>query len=220
MMTLPTSVLFAVGVALCRLCAAEPIPLRSVSFKGPFEVEQRGIHNIHVEYNGDVDGELTIAYGPCDIASSSHAHHIIGRTHIGVHPSAKRHSEWVEQRPTKFVWMTPSDMDPGCLHAYVDGEPLGQSDQLTVKERKLTRRATFADVADPMGPWFDGVAYLEQKQPGEVFVAATKNKTFGILGAGISGLMTSVSSMVTNPSPPNLSNAHDVLVDARLCGYS
>ncbi|KAI1256376.1 hypothetical protein MGN70_001500 [Eutypa lata] len=83
-------------------------------------------------------------------------------------------------------------MDPGCLHAYVDGEPLGRSDQLTVKERKLTRRATFADVADPMGPWFDGVAYLEQKQPGEVFVAATKNKTFGILGAGISGLMTSL----------------------------
>lgn len=196
MMTLRTSAFFAASVALCTFCSAEPIPNRSVSFKGPFEVEQKGLHNIHVEYNGDVDGELTIVYGSCDISSSSHAHHVIGRTHVGNHPSAKRHLEWVEQRPTKFVWVTPSDMASGCLHAYLDDKPLGKSDQLTVKERKLTRRATFADVADPMGPWFDGVAYLEQKQPDEVFVAATKNKTFAILGAGISGLMTSVSNVV------------------------
>ncbi|PNS15318.1 Polyamine oxidase [Sphaceloma murrayae] len=47
-----------------------------------------------------------------------------------------------------------------------------------------------ADVADPMGPWFDGVAYLQQKQPNETFVAATKNKRFGILGAGMAGLTT------------------------------
>lgn len=41
--------------------------------------------------------------------------------------------------------------------------------------------------------WFNGVAYLEQKEPDESFVAAAKNKSYGILGAGMSGLMSSVS---------------------------
>ncbi|KAL2292532.1 hypothetical protein FJTKL_09489 [Diaporthe vaccinii] len=40
--------------------------------------------------------------------------------------------------------------------------------------------------------WFNGVAYLEQKQPDESFVAVAKNKSFGILGAGMSGLMSSL----------------------------
>lgn len=44
---------------------------------------------------------------------------------------------------------------------------------------------------DAEGPWFDGVAYLQEKEPDEVFVAAAKSKTVGILGGGMSGLMTS-----------------------------
>lgn len=57
----------------------------------------------------------------------------------------------------------------------------------------MKKRATFADVSDPMGPWFDGVEYLKQKNSNETFVAATKEKKFGILGGGISGLLTAVS---------------------------
>lgn len=57
----------------------------------------------------------------------------------------------------------------------------------------MKKRATFADVSDPMGPWFDGVEYLKQKNPNATFVAATKEKKFGILGGGISGLLTAVS---------------------------
>lgn len=41
--------------------------------------------------------------------------------------------------------------------------------------------------------WFNGMAYLEQKEPDESFVAMAKNKSFGILGAGMSALMSSVS---------------------------
>lgn len=43
---------------------------------------------------------------------------------------------------------------------------------------------------DAEGPWFDGVAYLHEKQPDEAFVSAAKSKTIGILGGGMSGLMT------------------------------
>ena len=79
--------------------------------------------------------------------------------------------------------------------AFLDEKLIGVSSVIETKKRRVRRqsRKAFADVADPMGPWFDGVAYLEQKQPDEVFVAAAKNKKFGILGAGISGLVTGVS---------------------------
>lgn len=40
------------------------------------------------------------------------------------------------------------------------------------------------------GPWFDGVAYLNEKEPGDVFVAKAKSQTIGIVGGGMSGLMT------------------------------
>ena len=43
---------------------------------------------------------------------------------------------------------------------------------------------------DAEGPWFDGVVYLKEKEPDEVFVAAAKSKSIGILGGGMSGLMT------------------------------
>jgi monoamine oxidase len=48
-----------------------------------------------------------------------------------------------------------------------------------------------ADIMDAMGPWFDGVAYLQEKQPEDIFVASVKSKKFGIIGGGMSGLMTS-----------------------------
>lgn len=56
--------------------------------------------------------------------------------------------------------------------------------------RKQRRSVAAADIMDAEGPWFDGVAYLQEKEPEESFVAATKSKTFGILGGGMSGLMT------------------------------
>ncbi|KAJ9622609.1 hypothetical protein H2203_006257 [Taxawa tesnikishii (nom. ined.)] len=43
---------------------------------------------------------------------------------------------------------------------------------------------------DAMGPWFDGVEYLKEKEPDEVFVAQAKTKKIGIIGGGMSGLMS------------------------------
>lgn len=191
----PKSLLLAI-LAFAQTGISQPITGQAISFLGPFDVEQGGIHNIHVEYHDDLSGELTIVYGSCDVDSLTQSHHQVGRTHIGSHPAAKRHLDWDEQRPTKFVWITPSDVTSGCLHAFVDGRLMGRSEELATKPKKLSRRATFADVAEPLGAWFDGVAYMKQKEPDDVFVAATKKKTFGILGGGISGLMTSVSFLV------------------------
>ncbi|KAI8932973.1 hypothetical protein NX059_010441 [Plenodomus lindquistii] len=167
---------------------SEPLRGSHASFKEPFEVERDGIQNINVVYNSKLDGELSIAYGACDIDSMQKVHHHIGSTHIGEHPLAKRHVDWKDSRPTKFVWRVPAEIRRGCLHAFIDDEVVGRSREYTVKNRKVKKRATFAEVSDPMGPWFDGVEYLKQKSPNETFVAGTKEKKFGILGGGITGL--------------------------------
>ncbi|OLN81297.1 L-amino-acid oxidase 1 [Colletotrichum chlorophyti] len=185
-----STLLTAAAATLCQTTIAEPILREAISFKGPSEVESSGIQNINIDYKGSLNGELAIVYGACDIKTPTEAHHQIGRTHVGSHPAAKRHLEWSDQRPTKFVWVVPKDVSSGCLHAFVDDKLVGRSAEHVVKARKTRKRATFAEATDPMGPWFDGVEYLKQKQPAEIFVASVKNKTFGILGAGISGLHT------------------------------
>jgi len=170
------------------------IPHASITFEGPFEVEANGMHNVKISYAGPIDGPLSIHYGPCNMMKYQDAHHCLGKAHVGNHPLAKRHMEWEFNRPTKFVWLPREDTpDSGCLHAYLDDELVGRSKPITVRRRQERRSVAFADVADAMGPWFDGVEHLQEKEPDEVFVASAKSKTIGILGGGMSGLMSSVS---------------------------
>ncbi|TVY85261.1 L-amino-acid oxidase [Lachnellula suecica] len=173
----------------------------SVGFSGPFEVEADGIANIHVTYNLLISGHLSLHYGSCDpsqMSPDSH-HHLIGRTAVGDHPLARRHVEHPSQRPERFVWIVPANApSDGCLIAYSGSDLLGRSAPVLVKHKKSRRdvlrkrdNVAFADIADSEGPWFDGVEYLKQKEPESAFVAASKTKKIGILGGGMSGLMSS-----------------------------
>lgn len=49
---------------------------------------------------------------------------------------------------------------------------------------------TEANGFDPIGVWFAGVNALSQKQPSTADIEAAKSKSIGIVGAGMSGLMT------------------------------
>lgn len=152
------------------------------------------MHNVEVTYRTAIDGELSIYYGSCDADSHISMHHALGRTHIGNHPLAKRHADHVDQRPTKFVWLPPVTVPSGgCLLAFIDDALVGKSAPFNAKKRMAKRAAAFADVADAMGPWFDGVEYLQQKEPENVFVSSAKSKSVGIIGGGMSGLMSAVS---------------------------
>ncbi|KAF2014203.1 L-amino-acid oxidase [Aaosphaeria arxii CBS 175.79] len=181
---------------LALFAEAKPLHQPSITFNSFEELRPGSAQNIHVEYFGDVDGELTITYGSCDHTAPSIAlaKQFVGVTHVGSHPLATRHESHEKRRPKRFVWLTPAEMSGGCLHAFLDGELIGRSEKLNVSKR-LTRRhekKSFVDVAGTDSLWFDGVAYLQQKQPDEAFVASAKSKSFGILGGGISGLMTSL----------------------------
>lgn len=162
-----------------------------ISFQDNLQAEAGGMHNIHIEYSAPLDGELSLHYGSCNVQSASDCHHTLGKTFVGNHDLAKRHSTHDSQRPTKFVWLPPHDApDSGCLHAFSGETIVGRSTPVTMARRKQRRSTTAADIMDAEGPWFDGVAYLQEKEPDEAFVSAAKSKTVGILGGGMSGLMT------------------------------
>ncbi|KAK7531058.1 hypothetical protein IWX47DRAFT_793193 [Phyllosticta citricarpa] len=187
------SLLLAATSVLAAHAAGNVIPRSpSVHFKGPFTAEAEGAHNIHISFASPVDGELSLYYGSCDMSSPYEAHHHVGTTHIGDHPLAKRHLGWESNRPTRFTWLPPADtFSGGCLHAFSGEDPVGRSESFAIKRRKARRSVAFAEIADAMGPWFDGVEYLKEKEPDTVFVSQAKEKTIGILGGGMAGLMTS-----------------------------
>ncbi|KAF2215452.1 hypothetical protein CERZMDRAFT_94863 [Cercospora zeae-maydis SCOH1-5] len=173
--------------------AANAIPRSTtISFDHDIVAEAGGVHNVQIAYNTPLDGELSLHYGSCESLATEDCHHELGRTYVGAHSLAKRHEPHPDQRPTRFVWLPPSDtVSGGCLQAFSGTTLVGRSSPVTVKSRKQKRWLAAADIMDAEGPWFDGVAYLQEKEPNERFVAAAKSKTIGILGGGMSGLMTS-----------------------------
>lgn len=189
---------FLGAAALATSVQATAIPQAKVSITVSGAIEADGLSNIHVAYHAPVDGHFALHYGACD-RSASHpklAYHEVGSTYIGKHGLAARHIDWDEQRPTRFVWIVPDSVVDGCLHAYSGEDWIGSSGPISVVSKKAKRAADpsidLGDIADTEGPWFDGVAYLKAKEPNKHFVASVKEKQFGILGGGMSGLMTSV----------------------------
>jgi len=205
MLLLSTTLLFALA------SGSPPIYPRheSITFEESITVEANGMANIHIDYNIPLSGEFSIHYGSCESSttfSKQTHHHQVGETMIGDHPLAKRNSQWQDSRPKRFVWLVPQDAaDGGCLFGYSGTELVGKSERVSVMKRRNKRGIVIGDIADAEGPWFDGVAYLKDKEPESVFVAQAKSKKIGILGGGMSGLMSSVSvvsivcpSLITN----------------------
>jgi heterodisulfide reductase subunit A-like polyferredoxin len=56
----------------------------------------------------------------------------------------------------------------------------------------MGKRNTLSAINDPYGAWFDGVAYLQAKEPEASFVAGKKDQKIGIIGGGMSGLMSAL----------------------------
>ncbi|KAF2162834.1 hypothetical protein M409DRAFT_68827 [Zasmidium cellare ATCC 36951] len=182
----------ALAASLSSGVTANAIPRAStIAFQDGLVAEAGGMHNVRITYNAPLDGELSLHYGDCEVASPDDCHHTLGKTHVGSHPLAKRHEAHEYRRPAKFVWLPPVDIaSGGCLHAFSGDVLVGRSAPVAVAERKRKRWTAAADIMDAEGPWFDGVEYLQEKEPDEAFVAAAKSKTIGIVGGGMSGLMT------------------------------
>lgn len=130
----------ALGLAASAYGNAITSRSNTVSFQDGIVAEAGGILNVHINYNAPMSGALSLHYGSCEAASSDDCHHTLGRTHVGSHPLAKRHVAHPDQRPTKFVWLPPSDISSGgCLHAFSDDVLVGRSAPVSVMSRKSKR---------------------------------------------------------------------------------
>ncbi|KAK4096316.1 L-amino-acid oxidase-like protein [Parathielavia hyrcaniae] len=159
----------------------------------PVQLETRSalnsrLANVHVAVTRSVEGPITVAYGPCTSSSIHEAHHVLGETHGS------------KSEGTRLVWILPEDTKSGgCLSAWTStGKLAGRSEPQLVQglqKRRTSKRAAGIPMdnstgIDVLGPWFDGVALLKDKQPGRVDVEAAKAKEVAIVGAGMSGLMS------------------------------
>ncbi|KAH4855446.1 hypothetical protein HBH70_126920 [Parastagonospora nodorum] len=171
------------ALTLASGALSTPVSPRSdiILFK-PVEVTSDSVHNVHITYGDDAfEGDVRVVYGDCDMTGVDARHHEIG-------------SSWIKRssRPERLVWVVPKDAaHAGCLHAYSGSRLLGRSAPVSVKHQPR-KREEISKVADMMGPWFDGVAYMQSKQNNASFVAVEKSKKIGIVGGGMAGLLTSL----------------------------
>ncbi|PWY64341.1 amine oxidase [Aspergillus eucalypticola CBS 122712] len=159
--------------------APRQIDREILKFQVPSLVTADSLHNVHLDFLDDsFEGHIKVLYGDCHTGLG---HHEIGNIVIAR-----------DAHPERFVWITPADAPHlHCLHAVSGPTLLARSDPIPIATR-LARRESIANVSDVMGPWFDGVAYMQGKEPGKAVVSAAKNSSVAILGGGISGLMTSL----------------------------
>ena len=174
--------LLGLGLSGLSLAGVAGRGIEVIRFHSPRGVTTDSLHNIHVEFlDAQFEGNLQLVYGECGIQDPTQSHHEIGSTFV------KR-----DAHPERFVWSTPSDAPHShCLHAFSGSRLVGCSSPIMVSS-PIKKRESIADVADAMGPWFDGVAYMKSKKNSKSFVSKAKNTSVAILGGGMSGLMTSL----------------------------
>lgn len=176
--------LLAFGLSSVSTAAAIDKQSDLLRFHVPPGITADSVHNVRLEFMGDsIHDDIQLVYGDCGIRSVSEGHHDIGIMSIKG-----------DAYPERFVWATPSDApNLHCLHAFSGSSLVGQSDPISVAPPLVRRESiAIADVADAMGPWFDGVAYMKGKEPGKAVVSKAKDSSVAIIGGGMSGLFTSL----------------------------
>lgn len=150
-----------------------------------------GLANIHVAYDEPVRAEVAYTYGHCQAKTPGEAHHLVGRANDCNHD--------------RLLWKVPEDAPTGqCLSAWDSKQSLiGRSAPImiapngrTTRRRLRKRQEDFSITMDNTsgidaeGPWFDGVALLQNKEISAVNAQEAKAKEIAIVGAGMAGLMT------------------------------
>ncbi|KAJ5649381.1 uncharacterized protein N7484_003104 [Penicillium longicatenatum] len=151
------------------------------------DTETSNIANIHLKYPNTSFEDHVFMYGDCDAVDSKDHHHV-ANVPSGTYPSGD----------TRLVWVIPDTVHSRrCISAWEQSRLIGRSEPLNLDKIFHARMARRDHIPmsnesgiDAEGPWFKGVELLQNKELGVVDVKKAKSKSIGILGAGISGLMT------------------------------
>ncbi|KAJ6127907.1 hypothetical protein N7471_009124 [Penicillium samsonianum] len=145
--------------------------------------------NVYLDYPRTTLKDHVFVYSDCNTLNLTDAHHTIA--HIPGGDFGGDH--------TRLVWVVPEDAkNHGCIFAWEQNSVMiGQSQPLTFGEILKTTlfkrdRIMMSNESgiDAEGPWFNGVDTIKIKEIGAVDVKAAKSKSIGIIGGGISGMMT------------------------------
>ncbi|KAK3377368.1 flavin-containing amine oxidoreductase-domain containing protein [Lasiosphaeria ovina] len=176
---------------LLPLLVAGASTVAALSNNLPVKLETRTavtsrLANVYVDFARVIGGEVLVTYGSCISTSPEQAHHVLGKTEGG--------------SATRLVWVLPVDTDSnGCISAWDSSNVLVGRSEPQLLHQRHKRRAEKRAVGiamnnatgiDTLGPWFDGVELLKNREPGPVDVKAAKAKEVAIVGAGMSGLMS------------------------------
>jgi hypothetical protein len=126
--------------------------------------------NIHLSYSQHENFDHDVTYGPCESLNRHDAHHDIA--HL------------TDSQSSRVVWFIPEDAESGgCLSAWEGTAFLGRSKPLELRRSDFKKRSegsipmTNASGIDTLGPWFDGVALLKEKEVSHVNVEEAKSKS-------------------------------------------
>lgn len=188
-------------LALSQVAFAASLSTHPVRLETRTKLNSRAA-NIHIFYDKLVEGALDVSYGSCVDKQQADSHHVVVARHLA------------STQAQRLVWLIPDDaFSGGCLSAWSeDGILLGRSEPQDlasqrsrkrgvqeIQQRSALKKRDSSDFSiamdnatgiDAWGPWFDGVELLQSKNLSSVDVSAAKNKKIGIVGGGMSGLMT------------------------------
>lgn len=187
------------ALSLAYAASSASVSPYSIRLETRTELNSRAA-NIHVSFDKAVEDIISFTYGSCYDRRETDSHHLISR---------HSHSTSAD----RLVWLIPEDaLSGGCMSAWgSDGTLLGRSEPQQLASRRSRKRGveetherasrkkrdstssiamTNATGIDAWGPWFDGVELLQSKNLSAVDVSTAKSKKIGIVGGGMSGLMT------------------------------
>ncbi|KAL3461640.1 hypothetical protein BJX64DRAFT_289053 [Aspergillus heterothallicus] len=151
------------------------------------------VANVYLDYPAAVAANIgahVFNYGDCGSSRSGDAYDTLAQVSADAAPGIHSRLVWV------ILEDTPSG---GCISAWGGAGDflLGRSAAINLEQvhkNTLGKRDRIAmnneSGIDAEGPWFNGVALLRNKEIGLVDVEKAKKKSIGIIGGGISGLMT------------------------------
>ncbi|KAI5778545.1 flavin-containing amine oxidoreductase-domain containing protein [Geopyxis carbonaria] len=144
--------------------------------------------NIHIATTGTSVSNIDVTYGGCGREATDSIHHHVKRN-------------FDSGGVSRLIWMIPADAPiEGCLSAWdvATSKLLGRSEMLSLHTAKRKRRRDLESIKmtkpdfELDGPWFNGVAYLKDRNISHTDEKVAKGKKIGIIGGGMSGLMISL----------------------------